>query len=573
MALFTSGPINASEAQALNQMYQMYRDYPSRILVTGPLLQPMQTNGGSQVLTSLQVNLPFWAELTGIQEIPEGTPATSQTQNKYVYSWVKRRQSDAGYWSNANLSGTFNAYQCLADGEVENSVPIGSPVLMQPSNANLGSYEFLWEGNEGGSGTATGTGGSGGSGGSGTGTGDSGTSTGGSGTSTGGSGGSGTGGTTTFEIIDEICPIYGDEEECCGITMAEAEAAFQPLDADLTAIAALPTTAYGRSFLTIADAAAARLYIGAGTGTGTVTSITLTQPAAGITITNSGVALTTSGTRTFALANDLAAVEALSDTGIVRRTGTDAWSAGTLVTLAEQANLAGLSVPGRASSSSGVMAAITSGAAKLALMSNGTNTGIGFRQIDYNDLGDLTGVAVLGRAPNSSGSPAQIASAGNRHFLASDSTNANIGFRAIAGEDLPGSVIKSVNEAFLAANQDVANNSWTTLVSLTLPAGTYLITYLCSWTISYSAGSSVFCEVDLYDGTAQIADTIIPGTFLSSPDTMRGASGTTRKITLASTKTVSVRVRFDGTGVTWSLRRALGSSGGVGTTKITAVEY
>jgi plastocyanin len=69
------------------------------------------------------------------------------------------------------------------------------------------------------------------------------------------------------------------------------------------------------------------------TGTGTITSITLTQPAAGLTITNSGVALTTTGTRTFALANDLAAVEGLATTGIVRRTGTDTWTAGTLVSL------------------------------------------------------------------------------------------------------------------------------------------------------------------------------------------------------------------------------------------------
>jgi len=39
----------------------------------------------------------------------------------------------------------------------------------------------------------------------------------------------------------------------------------QPLDADLTAIAALGTTDYGRSFLTLADAASARGLIGAGT--------------------------------------------------------------------------------------------------------------------------------------------------------------------------------------------------------------------------------------------------------------------------------------------------------------------
>jgi hypothetical protein len=49
----------------------------------------------------------------------------------------------------------------------------------------------------------------------------------------------------------------------------------------------------------------------------------LTQPAAGLTITNGdGVA----GNPTFALANDLAAVEGLSSTGIAVRTGSDSWA-------------------------------------------------------------------------------------------------------------------------------------------------------------------------------------------------------------------------------------------------------
>lgn len=64
----------------------------------------------------------------------------------------------------------------------------------------------------------------------------------------------------------------------------------------------------------------------AGAGSGSVTSVTLTQPAAGLTITNSGTAITTSGTRTFALANDLAALEALSSTGLANRTASDTWS-------------------------------------------------------------------------------------------------------------------------------------------------------------------------------------------------------------------------------------------------------
>ena len=58
--------------------------------------------------------------------------------------------------------------------------------------------------------------------------------------------------------------------------------------------------------------------------TGTVTSVAATAPAAGITI--SGSPITSNGTLTFALANDLSAVESLSGTGIAVRTATDAWT-------------------------------------------------------------------------------------------------------------------------------------------------------------------------------------------------------------------------------------------------------
>lgn len=70
------------------------------------------------------------------------------------------------------------------------------------------------------------------------------------------------------------------------------------------------------------------------TGAGTGATRTLTGPAAGVSVTNgSGV----SGNPTIALSNDLAAVEGLSSTGIARRTGTDAWSVGALVSNAELA--------------------------------------------------------------------------------------------------------------------------------------------------------------------------------------------------------------------------------------------
>ena len=60
------------------------------------------------------------------------------------------------------------------------------------------------------------------------------------------------------------------------------------------------------------------------TTAGTVTSVAATAPAAGLTI--SGSPITTNGTLTFALANDLAAVEGLTGTGLAVRTGADTWA-------------------------------------------------------------------------------------------------------------------------------------------------------------------------------------------------------------------------------------------------------
>lgn len=60
-------------------------------------------------------------------------------------------------------------------------------------------------------------------------------------------------------------------------------------------------------------------------------SIALTQPAAGLTVTSS-VAL--GGSATFALTDDLAAVEALSTTGFAKRTGPSAWATQASISLA-----------------------------------------------------------------------------------------------------------------------------------------------------------------------------------------------------------------------------------------------
>lgn len=92
---------------------------------------------------------------------------------------------------------------------------------------------------------------------------------------------------------------------------SDLTAGYQPLDSDLTAVAALA-----------ANGLVAR------TATGAFSVRSITQPAAGLTVTNGdGVA----GNPTLALANDLAAVEAISGTGFVRRTAADTWSASAIV--------------------------------------------------------------------------------------------------------------------------------------------------------------------------------------------------------------------------------------------------
>lgn len=55
-------------------------------------------------------------------------------------------------------------------------------------------------------------------------------------------------------------------------TIAAAVASYQPLDSDLTAIAALTTTTFGRSLLALADAAAARTTLGLGSAATASTS-------------------------------------------------------------------------------------------------------------------------------------------------------------------------------------------------------------------------------------------------------------------------------------------------------------
>ena len=108
-------------------------------------------------------------------------------------------------------------------------------------------------------------------------------------------------GTFTKYTVD----TYGRITATANATPADIGA--QPSSAELSGVATLTTTG-----------------MVARTGVGTYTTRTLVAPVAGISITNAdGIA----GNPTFALSNDLAALEALNGSGFYTRVGADTWAA------------------------------------------------------------------------------------------------------------------------------------------------------------------------------------------------------------------------------------------------------
>ena len=149
-------------------------------------------------------------------------------------------------------------------------------------------------------------------------------------------------GATTSDVTSAIAAhLAAADPHPQYIDTAELSAYAQPIDADLTALAALTgtNTIYYRSgaatwtAVTIGTglAFAAGELTATGGGSGTVTSVDLTAPAEGITV--SGGPITESGSITLALADDLAAIEALTGTDtLYYRSGASTWTAVTVGT-------------------------------------------------------------------------------------------------------------------------------------------------------------------------------------------------------------------------------------------------
>lgn len=111
-------------------------------------------------------------------------------------------------------------------------------------------------------------------------------------------------------IATAVYAVRSIVQPAAGITVTNADGA-----------AGNPTLALANDLAALEGLASTGLAVR--TGTDAWAQRSLAQPAAGLTITNASGA---AGNPTFALANDLAALEGLASTGLAVRTGADAWA-------------------------------------------------------------------------------------------------------------------------------------------------------------------------------------------------------------------------------------------------------
>ncbi len=151
-------------------------------------------------------------------------------------------------------------------------------------------------------------------------------------------------------------------------------------------------------------------------GSGTVTSVGFTAPSEGITV--SGGPITGAGSITLSLANDLAAVEALSTTGGVERTGANTWATYTLTAAGKALIDDGDATAQRTTLGLGSLAtasAVSGGAA-------GTITDDSITDADINSAAGIAQSKISGLTTSLSGKEPTITAGTTAQFYRGDKT-------------------------------------------------------------------------------------------------------------------------------------------------------
>lgn len=292
----------------------------------------------------------------------------------------------------------------------------------------------------------------------------------------------------------------------------------QAWDADLDAIAALAST--GLAARTAANTWAQR---------------SLTAPAAGLTITNpAGVA----GDPTFALANDLAALEGLVGTGLAAHTAADTWAERSLM-----APAAGISI----SNADGVAGNPTFALADdLAAIEALASTGIAVRSAaDIWVQRTLTGTAAEITVTNGDGTAGNPTISLPAALTFTGKTLTGGTYTSIAGLDSSGAVTPTTNDAAALGS---AALSWSDLF---LASGGILNWNNGNYTITHSAGDLAFSGIATLPNTGlHLLDTnashdliVKPGSDLTADRTFTVTTGDT-DITLNLTDPAADKLLF-----------------------------
>jgi len=250
-----------------------------------------------------------------------------------------------------------------------------------------------------------------------------------------------------------------------------------------------------------------------GGGVGTVTSVNASGGTTGLTF--SGGPITTAGTIT--MAGTLAVAN--GGTGATNATAARAnLGAGTgngSVTSVAVSGSNGIGVTGSPITTSGTFAlslgAITPTSVSTSNLTVSSTVSVPAQSIALASIPNSVGLSVLGRSAASSGVRSDITSTGARTFLASSSANTAVAFRAIDAADLPGGdwITATAGMDYAASFTNIsADSTWyDTGVSVSLVAGTYLITSFCHGILNKSTATNAGVISRMYDVTAGAAVT------------------------------------------------------------------